>query len=151
MYGKRIADCDLSGRRTATNGFNTAGGLRITGTFPMIIAYVKTGSSRLRGQFIHKCDAIGIEAKEIQSWDYLIAYELRGSAEAMEEISQHAAVKEWHFPLAVRIPVGSAGSANGDADERAKRLAVQARRERHSHPTTSRDEETPTVRGRNTW
>jgi hypothetical protein len=72
--------------------------------------YVKTGSKRLTHDFWHTCQRYGIRATEVQTWDYLTAFDVIGTEYALGVLSERPCVRNWEFAMSGRTPVIATGS-----------------------------------------
>ena len=105
-----------------------APGVTAHGVKPRIVVYVKTGSRRLRDDWDKACRHRGLYATVAQSQGedrkgnaFVTVFDVTGSPDALESLTQRPCVKEWHFVLDVPIPFRGPGSSDKDKCKRVMR------------------------------
>ena len=99
------------GRIQHTNRPVRVGTCEVLGLKPRIVAYVKTGSRRLRDDFFKACRHLGLDAQEVQAFgDWITVYDVCGTAEALAEFTERKCVERWHYALDSRLPYRGMGA-----------------------------------------
>lgn len=112
------------GRILNTNrDVHAAPGVIVCGTKPRILVYVKTGSCRMRNDWMKAQRELGLDAIEVQAHGedakgnaFVTAYDVTGTPGALERLVAMPCVKDWHFMLDVAVRFQGTGS--GDKPKR---------------------------------
>lgn len=121
------------------------GGCMASGRKPGIIVHIDS-TSKNRREFERFCDrnAIDYHPVEFLRDDLPCSYECIGSLPALERLSEHPVVRDWHLILSVRITTVSAGSGEiGLNAERAERRRKMHRPDREALEETERRAKLP--------
>lgn len=98
------------GRIQLTSQRIRIGSCEATGLKPRLIVYVKTGSRRFRDLFFQACRHLGLHATELQTWDWITAFDVCGTVESLEELTERKCVESWHYALDCRVPYMGSGA-----------------------------------------
>ena len=82
-----------------------------------LLVYIKTGSSRMRKEFSQIIRQLGLElekdengkTKVVQSWNFNAAFEIAGSPQALEILTQQNCVLRWEYVVTKKAPNCIAG------------------------------------------
>jgi hypothetical protein len=87
------------------------GGALVGGRKPGVIVFIPS-TAKNRRELERFCARIGVDAQPVQYVrdELPNAYECVGSLEALERLTAHPVVEDWHLIVAVRVPTGAQGS-----------------------------------------
>lgn len=76
------------------------GTFQVGGIKPRCIAYVKSGCRKHLHDWHHWVQRLGIDVIHVQDYgNYLSAFDIAGTVEALQTILARQCVKDWHFAM----------------------------------------------------
>lgn len=93
---------NVRGRIQATTRPVRVGRAVIIGRKARILATVKTGNQQWRDKFDGLRRRLGLDVREVQSWEWVTVYDVTGAPEALSEFADSECVNSWEYAVDVR-------------------------------------------------